>query len=168
MVHVASTREFRDEEERWEEFVERLQRGVHTRKVSDQTLCQYDKPRSYLKRETYRYVLERFEDGRSRQLQRCIERAREGFVPAIPSFEQNPFHWTLLGVQRNEGLELGSDDVSRFGRQLAYAAKHNVPPQLLIGFLAQTGSPGLISRKWDSGEVEEWHATLPAPRVVRL
>lgn len=165
---VPSTRDFREEEERWGAFQEWLEIGVRVKMARENAASQYDTPRSYLKRETYRYVLERQEDGRAKELQTCIELARESRVPAIPSFAQNPFNWALLGVQPIDGLKLRSDDVSRFGRQLAYAAQHNVPPQLLIGFISQTGSPSLISRKYSCGEREEWHGSLQRTPVVRL
>jgi hypothetical protein len=167
MMRVPSTRAFRDEEKRWDAFEDRLANEVNRRRACGKGLSPYDKPRSYLKREVYRHVLERLAEGRAKELQQCIELARDGYMPNSPTFGQNPFHWTLLGVQHVGVLKLEDYDVSRFGRQLAYAAIHRVPPQLLIGFLFQTGSPGQISKKFASGAREEWQI-LELPALPRL
>lgn len=162
----------REERDNWDEFEETLAREFSRRRLSEDEFKRspaqrggpppYDKSWSYLKREVYRYVVGRLADGRGRELHDCIEDVREGRVPTGPSFRDNEFHWALLGLQRNPAINLKDYDVCRFGRQLRYARDHNVPPDLLIGFIYQTGGPEVISRKYAGAEREPWIGSLSA------
>lgn len=69
IVRVPATRALQEEEQRWDAFEATLASEVARRKSSERGLPPYDKPRSYLKREVYRYVLERLADDRGRELQ---------------------------------------------------------------------------------------------------
>jgi hypothetical protein len=47
--------------------------------------------------------------------------------------------------------------VARFGRQLAYAWRHRIPAELLIGFIYQTGGDRVIDDKYEEpATYEAW------------
>lgn len=146
----------REELNRWDEFEDQLTAAVRERNAPAHRRPPFDTARGYLKREVYRYVCERLEKKAAVALEWCIEEARGGRQPRRPSFKENPFHWVLLGLQDNPELNLKKGEVSRFGRQLLYGRRHKVPPELLIGFIYQTGSPALINRKLADDERESW------------
>jgi len=166
-----------EEADRWVTFAENLATEVRRRLLlEDEAKAQrlkrpggerggdtrtppYDKPWSHLKREIYRYVLDCNTGGKRYGLELGIDRTRKRELPPKPSFNDNPFHWALLGIQ-GELDELRDPDVSRFGRQLLYASIHKVPPRLLVGFLHQTGNPKSIGDKLIAGLREPWIAEV--------
>jgi hypothetical protein len=157
-VHPTPTQ--RDELARWEEFEDQLVAEVSKRNVGPDKRPPFDTARGYLKREIYRYVCERLDQKAAVALEWCIEETREGRLPRRPTFKENPFHWALLGLQSRPELNLKKGEISRFGRQLLYAKRHGVPPHYLIGFIYQTGSPALISRRLAHDEREPWFAKI--------
>lgn len=72
-----------------------------------------------------------------------------------PSVRSNPFRWALSAL-RHEGLAVSPQSVLKFGRHLHYAHRHLVPPQLLIGFIYQSGGSAAVERKYERGEMEDW------------
>ena len=145
----------RAELERWDEFADSLAAAVSKRNAPAEKRPPFDTARGYLKREVYRYVCERLDNKADRALEWCVEKTRGDRLLRRPSFKDNPFHWVLFGLQNHPELNLKKGEVSRFGRQLLYAKIHKVPPELLIGFIYQTGSPALINRKLANGD-REW------------
>lgn len=166
-----------DEADRWEIFVDDLAKEVKRRLLCEvdakaqkakraagereaaATTPPFDKPWSHLKREIYRYVLDCIATGKTYGLELGIDRTRKRELPRKPSFNENPFHWALLGMQ-GEIEDLRDPDVSRFGRQMLYASIHKVPPRLLVGFLHQTGNPKSIGDKLIAGLREPWIAEV--------
>lgn len=166
-----------EDADRWETFAEKLATEVRRRLLLEAeakaqkrkrqagqpegatSTAPYEKPWSHLKREIYRYVLDCNTSGKKYGLELGINRTRKRELPQKPSFEDNPFHWALLGIQ-GELEELRDPDVSRIGRQLQYASIHKVPPHLLVGFLHQTGSPKSIGDKLVAGLREPWIAEV--------
>jgi hypothetical protein len=56
---------------------------------------------------------------------------------------------------------------SRFPREMLFAHMHDVPPDLLIGFLYQIGSSDQISRRLQNKEYEAWNGRLPASDLAK-
>lgn len=120
-----------------------------------QKLTPYEKPEAFLKREVYGLVCRYLDAGTEGLLRRAIESEPADF-PQSPSFSENPFHWVFQGLRGAESVTLKRYQVSRFGRQLLYARRHRVPPEFLIGFLFQCGSPDAIYKKAGADDVEPW------------
>lgn len=113
-------------------------------------------PRALIKREVYRFVLELRERNRERYLEDVISVALEK-LPVGIVFKENPFHWALAGVRATNDDLLTRNEVMRFGRQLIYAERHGVRPELLVGFVYQCGGPDIISEKASRPDCrEEW------------
>lgn len=149
-------------EGRWDDLQVKLERGTQLRKATPD-LPPFDREASFLKREVYAFVLENFrtsieEANLLRFLPEVIARAKRR-PPHKPSVEANPFHWVFYALAA-EGRHLERWEISRFGRELLYAKRHSIPPELLIGFLYQTGTPDQIYRKAGGGGHEEWRATF--------
>lgn len=141
--------------EAWEAAVERIRTGMRIARFQKKPTPN-EKPEAILKREVYALVIGFLSEGKGQKLWDVIEHVREGQMPHSPSFGENPFHFAFAGLQSPDGVPLQRYQVSRFGRQLLYAWKHQVPPPLLIGFLHQCGDANAIARKVRLNEVETW------------
>jgi hypothetical protein len=62
------------------------------------------------------------------------------WVPESPTFEANPFHWCLVALNDGQRVNLTRATRRRFGNELLYADKHDVPELFLLGFIHQLGS----------------------------
>jgi hypothetical protein len=116
----------------------------------------YDERNSYLKREVYRFVCGYLDAGTEHALRHVLEGEREDF-PTSTTFRENPFHWAFFALRDPSAPDaIEKFEVSRFGRQLLYARRHRIPPELLVGFIHQSGGPDAVYRKVGAGVLEEW------------
>jgi hypothetical protein len=117
----------------------------------------YDQKANYLRREVYRVVGNLLERSEGKQM---IEAAVLGYCGREPTrltMSQNPFFWGLKAVA--DRISLAPDRVSRLAKEMNYAWRHNIKPDLLVGFILQTGA----SRIYKSTEiqVEKWFSEQP-------
>lgn len=117
---------------------------------------------SVLKRMVYAFVQKHRPTKRYQHLESAIANDRDEWRGLRVPFKDNPFHWILFGLKDHivilDGFEISKSDVTRFGRQLSYADRHEIAPELLIGFLFQTGTISEICRKQSSSETRErWY-----------
>ncbi len=106
----------------------------------------YDKPESILKREVYRFTMRYLTDQNSGRLEDVLEANIPIERTLRVKFSENPFHRMLLAL-RSEGLDIEPFEITRYSSQLLYAQRHDIDPDLLIGFLYQTGSPDEIRKR---------------------
>ena len=121
---------------------------IYIDKRSKRGLSPYSCARGYLMRSSYALT-------RHLEVKKCLPRIAnvtyEQENPRPPTLEQNPFHWTLVGitgaiigeVKGDEGLMYRSSR-SDMSRQLLYAHRQNVPTEYLVGFIYQTG------KRWEA------------------
>lgn len=119
----------------------------------------------FLRAKVYKFVVDRILSNEIAYLETVIadERAKAGprLQPRLP-FETNIFHWALLGLQTPAQRSLGhglltKGEVTRFGRQLNYAWRHRVPPDLLTGFIHQyCNAEKMTARNLDKTRTENW------------
>lgn len=147
----------------------------------------FNTPEAILKRHTYAFVrgMLRLDGGRS--LESVLDDLRGDMQPKRPAakgkrgskkrlrerrvkFQDNPFHCTLQMVSLkvmptvpskhlSQKTELfGRSVCTRFGRQLNYAHMHDIDPNLLIGFLHQSGNVSKICESAaDPTKREAWY-----------
>lgn len=130
--------------------------------------CPYDVPVNIIKTEIYRFVIDKVDSGHRSSLREVLEYL--SFGRNRVSFEKNPFHlalgaWNkeerkrLPGKTRLESREftiIKDHYVARFAMQMLYAYQHNIPPDLLTGFIYQCGSPERIRRNMADRKFEPW------------
>ena len=114
----------------------------------------YDTANGYLKREVYRLV------------RRCITKqvvdllrelvAKDDSSPRPTAYnEQDPFYWGFMFVCGMD-KRVSRQARWRFANELLYAHKHNVPPELLVGFIYQIGKSDGLRERLRNGHMEEW------------
>jgi hypothetical protein len=161
----------RDVRKDWEAFIEGLEREVAGSHVLSLSL--YDAPDGVLKRGVYQFVRDKLKAGHAKQLDNALDSLRTALRPktvkggAKPKqirqrkkpFAGSEFYYALREVP-SKIRRFRGDELSRFGRQLSYAYRHDIEPDLLIGFLAQTGTGKEIADKVvkDANGVEAWYA----------
>lgn len=99
---------------------------------------------SYIKDETYRLVL-------SYKLRKSMNILKESIVeanghPRSPSFNNNPYYWTLHGLLEDVGT-VSIATMSKASLELAYANSCKIHPNLVIGFIYQLGGAAGIRTK---------------------
>ena len=88
--------------------------------------------------------------------------------PLKVSFHANPFYWALYAARNDADLTILSyKDISRFAAQMLYADRHDIDPELLIGFIYQQGGEDALKRKLDQGASEPWLADYRARRFAK-
>lgn len=118
----------------------------------DKGVAPYDQKANYLRREIYRVIwnLRQRSEGKA-----VIEAAVLGHCNRMPTrltLTQNPFFWGLKAAA--DRFDLGPDRVSRLAKEMLYAWRHQVQPDLLIGFILQTGAARIYDK--NDVEVESW------------
>ena len=68
--------------------------------------------------------------------------------------ETNTFHVLIMCVYEEDGGHFTRQERHQIGRELRYAHKHSIPPELVSGFLLQSGSRKEISKKLNAGYIE--------------
>lgn len=111
----------------------------------------FDRADSLLKRKVYEFVREHRPTKRYEHLETAIANDRDEWRGLSVNFSENPFHWVLFGLKDHvvifDKFEIGKWDITRYGRQLSYADRHDILPEHLIGFLFQTGTISQICQK---------------------
>ncbi|MEP4529538.1 MAG: hypothetical protein ABJ050_19660 [Paracoccaceae bacterium] len=122
-----------------------------------------DKVNSKLKRAVYKIVRDCIKADLVHVLKESVEFqfGDKSQVKPSPSNAENPFYWGLTAVCGTDE-KLARSNKSRFSQELIYAHLHDVPPELLIGFIYQIGSSDDIGRRLKDGEFESWRGNLPA------
>lgn len=149
----------RDDE--WKDFVSSLHKTLND--IDEKTEKRPDRKRdAVFKREVYGFVCRYLDEGRAAHLSNTLEIYTWPRTPISPTFKENPFHLALSAardMKRQDGVEAKQRwKISRFGRQLLYARRHRIPPELLTGFLHQVGSIIAVGKKADDPtKTEEWH-----------
>lgn len=134
-------------DEAWEAFEQDLGRKLAISRGLVEELAPFDQPAGILKRLVYSFVRTRLACGDGKKLDYLLWYKRKGEQRAHRiSFEDNPFHWVLSAIPF-EISELTRPSLSKVGRQLIYAHRHDIEPELLVGFLYQSGSPDVIAKK---------------------
>lgn len=142
----------------WDSLKEELRRVLPLSRYPTGKLTPFERPEAILKRYVYRFVREHLEAGDGAKLEYLLgyKRSAEQRAHRI-AFEANPFHWALSAIP-SQLSELKRPALTKVGRQLLYAHRHDIDPDLLIGFLYQSGDPDEISRKAViPNKMEEWY-----------
>lgn len=127
----------------------------YRRHRSQVTSPPYVTAHSYLKRAVYELVqAPALSRNQYLTLKRLVQKER-GEVPKAPPIEENPFFWGFLLVFGDDSC-LTRGDRSKFSTELLYARMHDVPAELLIGFIYQAGGYARISQQMKRGETEDW------------
>lgn len=142
----------------WEDLESDLRRDLPASRNPTGKLAPFERPEAVLKRYVYRFVREHLEAGDGAKLEYLLGYLRSAEQRAHRiAFETNPFHWALSAIPI-ELSELKRPALTKVGRQLLYAHRHDVDPDLLIGFLYQSGDPDEISRKAViPNKLEDWY-----------
>lgn len=151
----------------WDDFKAEVKAAI-TRIVNSPPgtkFAPFDRADSVLKRMVYGFVREHRPTKRYHHLETAIANDRDEWRGLRVHFEDNPFHWVLVGLKDHVVIfgkfEIKKSDITRFGRQLSYADRHNIAPQLLIGFLVQTGTISEICQKVTNPETRErWYLDI--------
>lgn len=142
----------------WDDLDTRLKRDLLISRNSTEKLAPFERPEAILKRYVYHFVRKHLAQGNGKKLEHLLWYFRTGEQRAHRiRFEDNPFHWALAAIP-TELSELSRPALTKIGRQLLYADRHDIEPDLLIGFILQTGNPDAISKKADDTDKREnWY-----------
>jgi hypothetical protein len=148
----------------WDDFKADIKAAI-TRVVNSPPgtkFAPFDRADSVLKRMVYAFVHEHRPTKSFEHLETAIANDRDEWRGLRVLFIDNPFHWVLFGLKGHIEIfgkfEISKSDVTRFGRQLSYADRHEVAPELLIGFLFQTGTVSEICQKQTNPATRErWY-----------
>ena len=169
-------------ENAWDDLKTELRRYAQANSDDDvrKELSPYCKPESVIKRSIYKFVRSelRKDKGKVLDFQKVIEHNLLENRPIHISFEDNPFHWAMYDFifgdddyKFNQGGDEKSKSkrykVSRYGRYLQYAWRHEVPSRYLIGFLYQVGEAEVYRKAKDSEAYESWYFPLRAKREAK-
>lgn len=165
-------------EDEWGNFIDDLEVQMVSSLTSKEKINPYYAPASVIKRCAYRFFL-KYKNVNPNVISTAIENFRIDVENAKKSddfiavrrirkpFKNNEFYWIITGIKSafTQKLYLGAEsyaletyDVSRFSLQLAYAARHKVPPDYLIGFLYQCGTFPEIANKFKQEVFETWYS----------
>lgn len=110
----------------------------------------FSRPENYLKRECYNLIF-RHTKWSGRTIIEVVRRWR--CVPDTITYKQNRFYWGLLAIDPQEEF-IRDPALSKYAKEMLYAAKHGVPAEYLIGFLMQSDNLASIREKLQSGELD--------------
>lgn len=106
----------------------------------------------------YREVRQLLVDGYASKIERAVNSCDSR--PRKITFSQNPYYWALFAIYKtNEFDFLTPVNINTYGWQLLYAHNHFIDPELLTGFLYQTGatkSPKKATINKPGTDVHEW------------
>lgn len=160
-------------EDDWDQLVERLGQETQrakSRQALGKTLSRYDAPEGIRRRLTYGFV-RKYQRKTDKGLLEALlnqkldeaNKRKKGkkyagrFHHNAASFGDNPFTHTLKAIEAVTGEVMVSSVRSRLGRAMLYADRHKIEPELLVGFLCQTGSLQEIAEKSeDERALEDW------------
>lgn len=133
--------------------------------VPPTTTSPYDAPISYLRREIYRTVRSCLRTGGMDFLKNGFDEVtgalpNKGAVRPTSENLANPFYLGTVYITAAEPT-FSRTYRMRFSREMLYAHLHDVPPDLLIGFLYQIGSSDEIGNRLKNRTYEVWRGKLP-------
>ncbi|MET0372292.1 MAG: hypothetical protein ABW039_13075 [Sphingobium sp.] len=134
------------------ELVRKVVRGAPDRKEAGSP---YENRDNAYKREAYKLINAFLKRKNGSVIKRIVQKI-EGIEPKSPTFEQNPFFWGLLAIDPYKDF-LNQKRLYRFSRHLLYAARHEIDPELLTGFIHQCGHPDDVCEKANNGTIEPWY-----------
>lgn len=86
------------------------------------------------------------------------------FIPEERIIRQNTpdprtevFFWLTTAIIAKSKEGLPSSQIWKLSKQLEYAFRHKVPPELVVGFIYLIVNPEDISKKIETGEKESWY-----------
>jgi hypothetical protein len=126
------------------------------RKRMDRSTSPFAWPENLLKRECYNLILKHTRwSGKA-----VLEIVRTWKCqPDTITYHHNKFYWGLLAIDP-QGDFIPDPALSKYAKEMLYAAKHNVPPEYLIGFLLQSGNLTFIRNQLRSGEIDREFAAF--------
>lgn len=136
--------------EKWEELSKRKEKGADARASG------------FLRKNAYHlgvHILMNHQLDALRDLFPDEARRRAG----TPSLEENLFYWILVAMFGRADDKMSLTVRNRMSKQLLHAWRHQVPPYLIVGFLAQMKDPQRINEKVAKGEYEPWHPKYQKP-----
>ena len=164
----------------WIEFEESLNARIRFLALNPgERSSRCDEPENYLKQEVYRFVWNCLAQGDGPQLQVVLSVTSSLlWERKKASFRMNPFNWVLLALRDptrdvQSAFDDGSgtarknvdrdpdhitaDMVWKYSRLLHYAWRHQIPPDLVVGFLYQSGTEAHIAKRASNyKKVEKW------------
>lgn len=151
-----------EDEGEWESICERVRRMIRLAPFKGKGAPPYSVSENVLKREVYRVTRRYMKEKKGHIIENIA--INENVAPKHIKFRDNPFYWVLilmnvLNWQKDRG------QISKISRTLLYADKHNIDPDLVVGFLHQCGTPTAICRKANAGEFEQWYQDRRAEMV---
>lgn len=95
----------------------------------------------------YRYVREWIRSDRTRRIKSFCGNRDDGRKTI--KFEHNQFNWVLTALREVGvfGFDLTPSKINSIGWQLLHAHRHNIEPDLLVGFLYQTSASSALKQK---------------------
>lgn len=139
--------------ERWEELSEKKEKGADARASG------------FLRKHVYQL-------GAHVLMNHQLEPLREFFPDEVrrragtPSLEENLFYWLFVDMFGRADDKMSLTVRNRMAKQLLYAWRHQIPPYLIVGFLAQMKDPQRINEKVANGEYEPWHPKYRKPSTA--
>ncbi len=142
----------RDErlKERWDQRVDPV--IAEWRKRPTKGVSPYDQKENYLRREIYRIICNLRSRAEGKAILGAAVLGHCGKEPTRLTVSQNPFFWGLKALAARIGLK--PDRISRLSKEMLYAWRHDIEPDLLIGFILQTGAARIYEKS--ETEVEPW------------
>lgn len=138
----------------WAEHNHRLSRAYvdGVKKLSGHALTKNETAKNFLRREIYAFGRCLIENPPSWDVSEIAGRVRRN-PTTRPAALARTFHALLMCIYEEDDL-ISRQERSLMAQELEYAHRHDVPPELLCGFLYQSGSRSSISKKLASGYVE--------------
>lgn len=141
-------------EQIWAEHNRRLSSGyVDTvKRISGHAVTKNETAKNFLRREIYAFGRCLIKRPARWDVSEIAGRVRKN-PTTRPAALARTFHALLMCIYEEDDL-ISRQERSLMAQELEYAHRHDVPPELLCGFLYQSGSRSSISKKLASGYLE--------------
>jgi hypothetical protein len=136
----------------WEDRAEKLSVELEGR-VSTKGRSPTETWTNHLIREAYRLVREL--RGRRRGVLESVLLYKIA-SPGLRAERRSVFSLNFEALGREANLNLTKQRRSDYSQALEYADKHDIPPELLLGFITQVGGIKAACEKLGEGRMEEW------------
>jgi hypothetical protein len=150
---------------------ERKKSGDNKIRTRQPATSPFEEPLSYLKRSVYGMVRTCWRSDALDILRQCamasgIKERLNTARHSAPEDTENPYYYGLILVTAGD-LKFARHYRSRFPREMLFAHMHDVPHELLTGFLYQIGTSDNISRRLQNKTYESWCGKLPATDLAK-
>lgn len=139
---------------KWEGGVEHIGRLLAQAAAIDKPAPD-EKPEAVIKVQVYQLVRELLIERHRTDFENVLAYKMES-SPRV-SFDANPYYWALKAIWKDGEIALKGNVVSKYAKQLVYADRHDIPPELLTGFLYQVGGIRRITNILKAGAYERWY-----------